>query len=260
MSEVDETVGMESAAALPPEVVEPKIKSMGEYAMSEKTSVMSPVEYAQIMMVSKNLIDGHAIPQGFQTREQVFMAIMAGREMGMGMIESLNSLYFVNGKINLYGSGLVARFRTAGWSITYQDESDTQCTAVVSKNKDVDISATFLFEDAEKSGYTKGRDGTLKFGWKLGMNRKLKLRYGALSLIAKTYLPEVLGSARGIVEIEEDVVPVRPAIVADNTPATSNQLEMIAKLAPELEIPEGMSKTEAAEAIGELSAGGKNGK
>jgi hypothetical protein len=39
------------------------------------------------------------------------------------------------------------------------------------------------------------------------MNRKLKLRYGVLNMIAKTYLPEVLGSVRGIVEIEEDFTP-----------------------------------------------------
>ena len=248
----------------PVAMVEPK-KTINDYAMTETTGVMNPIEYAQVMLVSSNLIAGRAIPQGFQTKEQVFMAIMAGKEMGMGMIESLNSLYFVNGKINLYGAGLVARFRAAGWDIEYEDESDTKCTAVVSrttKQGTEEVKATFLFEDAEKSGYTKARDGKLKFGWYLGMNRKLKLRYGALNLVAKTYLPEVMGAVRGIVEIEEDATPNGIINVPqDDHPATSNQIEMIKKLNPDADL-EGtqMTKSEAAVMISELSAGGKNGK
>jgi hypothetical protein len=181
-------------------------RSITSIAMSAKTSVMDPVEYSQQLFIAKTLMDGKAIPQGFQSKEQVFMAILAGKEMDMGPIEAVNSLYFVNGKISLYGAGLVSRFRKFGWSIRFQDESSEECTAVVSKDGE-EIQETFKFEDAEKSGYTKDYRGSLKFGWKEGMNRKLKLRYGVLNMIAKTYLPEVLGSVRGIVEIEEDFTP-----------------------------------------------------
>ena len=54
------------------------------------------------------------------------------------------------------------------------------------------------------SGFTKDKYGNIKLGWKEGANRKRKLRYGVLSQIIHTYLPEVLGSVTGIGDYSED--------------------------------------------------------
>jgi hypothetical protein len=136
------------------------------------------------------------------------MILQAGHEMGMKPVEAMKSLYIVNGNINLWGSAIIRRLREHSWRIQYEmkTEKGGTCIATVTKG-DETYTETMSFESADLSGYTKSNAGTLKVGWKAGVNRNLKLRYGVISMIVKTYIPEVLGSASDIVEVAED----RPA-------------------------------------------------
>jgi hypothetical protein len=140
----------------------------------------------------------------------------------------MNSLYIVNGRISLWGSAIIRRFREHGWQIQYTEESPEKCTATVTKNGE-SITETFLFSEAEASGYVKDRSGSLKIGWIPGMNRKLKMRYGVLATIAKTYLPEIMGSATGVAEIDQDAY----AEPVDNKEKIKQELESRAKNLPE---------------------------
>lgn len=175
--------------------------------MKNKTSVMDPVEYAQTKKLAADFLASGSVARSFDNVNQVMMALLAGREMGMSTTESLNGLYFVDGKLNIYGKATPAALRRHGWQIKFKDESDNSCTAVVSNvNTGEVIEDTFTFEEAEKSGFTKDRNGNIKFGWKPGINRKRKLRYGVLSLIIHTYLPDVVGGVTSIGEYSEDYV------------------------------------------------------
>ena len=168
------------------------------------TGVMNPVEYQQAKNVAKDMMKSGAISQSFQNEYQVQMAIMAGKEMGMTVNESLNDLYFVNGRLQIYGKATPAALRRAGWRISYKDEENA-CTATIHNIKtDEEITDTFTFEDAVKSGFVKDKYGNVKVGWREGANRKRKLRYAVLSQIIHTYIPEVLGSVTGIGEYSED--------------------------------------------------------
>jgi hypothetical protein len=131
------------------------------------------------------------------------MAVMAGREMGMGVMESLSDLYFVGGTLNIYGKGTPGALRRKGWRIEYSDESQESCTATVTNHGTGEvITDTFTYEEAKLSGFT----GSNKPGWLPGANRRRKLRYGVLSLIIHTYVPEVLGPVSGIAEYTEDYI------------------------------------------------------
>lgn len=171
---------------------------------TEKTGVMDPVEYAQMKQIAADMIASKSLPQTFTNSAQVQMALMAGREMGMTTMESLNDLYFVGGKLQIYGKATPAALRRAGWRIKFEDKED-ECTATVTNPKTgEEITDTFTFNDAEQSGFVKDSRGNLKLGWKPGANRKRKLRYAVLSQIIHTYLPEVLGSVAGIGEYSDD--------------------------------------------------------
>ena len=127
----------------------------------------------------------------------------------------MNSLYVVRGAVNVWGKATIRRLREHGFTLEYADETEDEVTAVV-KRDDEECRATFRLEDAEKSGYTKDSRGQYKIGWKAGQNRKLKLRYGAISEILKTQLPEVMGSAVGIAELENDLrEPIEVKAVVD---------------------------------------------
>lgn len=169
------------------------------------TGVMNPVEYAQMKKIAADMIASKSLPQTFTNAAQVQMALMAGKEMGMTTMESLNDLYFVGGKLQIYGKATPAALRRAGWRIKKFDETEDSCTATVySPKTDEEITDTFTYEDAELSGFTKDSRGQLKLGWRPGANRKRKLRYAVLSQIIHTYLPEVLGSVAGIGDYSED--------------------------------------------------------
>lgn len=171
-----------------------------------KTGVMDPVEYDQMKIIAADLVASKALPSTFQNAYQVQMALMAGKEMGLTQMEALNDLYFVSGKLQIYGKATPAALRRAGWRIKKFDESEKDaCTAtIVNVKTGEEITDTFTFEDATLSGFTKDKYGNLKFGWKEGANRKRKLRYGVLSQIIHTYVPEVLGSVAGIGDYSED--------------------------------------------------------
>jgi len=173
---------------------------------TQETGVMNPVEYQQMKQIAKDFLKSKALPSGFANEEQVLVAILAGKEMGMRPYESVRSMYFVNGRLNIYGDAITRRLRTHGWQIEYKNESPASVTATVSKGHET-YTETYTFQEAEQSGYTKDSSGRLKIGWREGLNRRLKLRYGVLAIIIKTYIPEILGEASNIVEVEEDFTP-----------------------------------------------------
>lgn len=172
-----------------------------------RTDVMDPIAYAQMKKIAADMIASKSLPQSFTNAAQVQMALMAGHEMGMTTMESLNDLYFVGGKLQIYGKATPAALRRAGWRIKKFEETEDSCTATVYNPKtDEEITDTFTFKDAELSGFVKDSRGQVKMGWKPGANRKRKLRYAVLSQIIHTYLPEVLGSVAGIGDYSEDYI------------------------------------------------------
>jgi hypothetical protein len=99
------------------------------------------------------------------------------------------------------------------------------------KNTEV-YEETMTLKMAQDSGYTGTNDGGSKVGWKPGINRKLKLRYGALSIIIKSYIPEILGPASDIAEVAEDYPAIEapktvalPAESANNKPDQSDTIK-----------------------------------
>lgn len=193
----------EYANAKNAEVLAPRTNKSVTIRDTEATNFLDPNLYTQLKALSNDFIKSKAIPSVWETPEQVLVGLQTGVEMGMKPMEAMNSLYPVNGAINVWGKATTRRLKAHGWTIKYSDESQESCTATVSKG-DESYTETYTFSEAEQSGYTKDRYGKLKVGWVPGMNRRKKLRYGVLSLIISTYLPEVLGSAIGIVEVSDD--------------------------------------------------------
>lgn len=216
-------------------------------AMKVSTTFMDPNIWSQIRSMAKIFHDSRALPACIQNEPQLVMVLQAGFEMGMTPVESIKSLYIVNGTINTYAAATVKRLKEHGWVVKYTDENETSCTAVITKDGQ-EYSETMTLKMAEDSGYTKDRGGNLKVGWKAGLNRKLKLRYGALSIIIKTYVPEVLGAANDIAEVAEDAViditpeekkqpvaeqePVKPSSLADRL-HEKHAKQIVQKQAPE---------------------------
>jgi len=94
-------------------------------------------------------------------------------------------------------------------------------------NTGEEIEDTFTFKEAELSGFTKDKYGNVKFGWKAGANRKRKLRYGVLSQIISTYIPEVIGGIAGVAEYSSDYI--EGEVVTNNDTDEQAKAEIRAK-------------------------------
>lgn len=185
-------------------------KAKGELVQkikTEKTGVMNPIEYEQTKQMARDFVASKSVPASFTNEHQVLMALLAGRELGMTPIESLQAMYLVNGKLSIYGAARARQLRRLGWALKFEDKPNA-CTASITKLDDGDspesYTETVTFEECEQSGYTKDSYGKLKFGWKEGMNRRKKLRYMAVDLLVDSYVAEAKGGVIGTKEVVED--------------------------------------------------------
>lgn len=189
---------------------------------SPASSFLNPQAYMQAKYIANDMLKDGALPKGFTTAGMAVIAMQAGAMMDLNWVESLQSLYFVNGAINIWGKAVPNRLRKHGYRFEFLEEDQTHCKARVWKEKSVEMPSEkgqepkleseiieeytedFKYEDAVKSGYTKDNYGKEKIGWKEGINRIKKMRYNVLSLIISTYIPDVLGPVSGIVEVSQD--------------------------------------------------------
>lgn len=266
--EINESVEESTQKSQEPQVIEKTVVKKDPYAVDPRevvTDFMNPVVWKQMQAMAKTFVESGALPES-DNAARVMMKFQAGREMGMTPTRSIKAFYFVNGSMNLYGAETMRRLREHGWSLSYKDEAN-KCTATIKNESGEEYSDSLTFEEAEKSGWTKGSRG-LKPGWYEGVNRRLKLRYGALSIVIKSYVPEVLGSASDIAEVAMDYAPVieeyREQVSVPETsgePATDDQMETLKSVAPETyngwvdSGTERPSKAEAARMIKEAVSG-----
>jgi hypothetical protein len=197
-----------------------------QQAKSITTSFFNPVIWEQMKGMANTFFSSKAVPKYIENAAQMVIVLQAGLELGLKPVEAMNSLYLVNGSVNLWGKAITRQLRRYGYSMKYEP-----ITRIVKDAKGVDftdegVRATVThkirgslgnvieveeyvqeawYQDAVASGYTH-TDRGIKPGWKAGQSRLLKLRYMAISAICKTYIPEVLGSAGDIVEVAEDLV------------------------------------------------------
>lgn len=174
-----------------------------------KKNYFSPVVWDQMGKMASTFIQSRAMPSTIQNAAQAIVVMQTGFEMGMKPMEAIKSLYIVNGQVNIYGAATIRRLREHGYSVSYEmkKEDGGSCTATVTKGKEKYVE-TYSFDNAAKSDYTTA-NGKLKVGWKPGINRIMKLRYGVISMIIKSYIPEVMGSAGDIVEVAEDYPEIK---------------------------------------------------
>lgn len=194
-----------------------------------ESSVLNPVMYEQSKLIARDFFESGALPKHLQNPTQAFVTIITGAEMGLKPMESIQSLYIINGIITLWGKAVPKALKRHNFKFKFLDEDQEHCHVVVWKGKgmsepaedDEQYEDTFYFKDAVESKYTTDSYGKLKVGWLPGQNRKLKMRYNVLSGLIKTYIPEVLDGVADIAEVAQDFIDAEATIT--NTPATAQE-------------------------------------
>lgn len=144
--------------------------------------------------IASVLKQGGVLPKGIDTVQKMVVVLQAGREIGLAPMESLNSLYFVNGKVSMYGEAVPNQILRAGHRIVWGKCDATQAEVTIIRGDDGQkMTTVFTMKQAEERGYTQNAI------YKKFPENMLKWR--ALSMTAKFIAPDAL---RGI-GIKEDM-------------------------------------------------------
>jgi hypothetical protein len=111
--------------------------------------------------------------------EQIYVLMKAGSEMGMKPMESLNSLYVINGKIEPYGKAMPTLLTKNGYTPSYSNETPEGCVVTVTKG-DVKI-----VEVVNKRDLTKLTGA-------YSISPKNKLRFHGLRMVLNFHLPHLI--------------------------------------------------------------------
>ena len=190
------------------------------------------------------------MPKTIDTVHKAVMVFQAGREFGIPPIESINSFYFVNNKLSLYGAVVMRRIReVAKCKIEYGTCDDTTATVTITRQDGTSLSSTVTMAGLDKKGLTSS-----KFGKKdtFVKHPRTMLIYKAIGEIVRHIAPEALGSLsmetdyqdepevpkrKGSIDISEktealpegkkdkDVEPVIPTVEDVNKTFTTDQLK-----------------------------------
>lgn len=154
----------------------------------------SKEQWNTLELITKTFIAAGATPKGIDTAPKMMVVLQAAREIGLSPIEGLNSLYFVNGKVAMYGEAVPSQIYRAGHAIEWGECNEKTATVTITRgDTGKSMTTTFTMEQAIERGYTKN-ELYKKFPENM-------LKWRALSMTAKFICPDAL---KGI-GIKEDM-------------------------------------------------------
>jgi len=119
-------------------------------------------------------------------KEQAFVVIKSGAEMGMKPVEAMQALYCVNGSVRFYGDKMLARITKAGYKTEYLNETAKGVDVrVFHPSEDIDFDVTETVKDT---------DQILQRSKAAGFAKKNKMRFHGIRMIASFHLPHLFGS------------------------------------------------------------------
>jgi hypothetical protein len=197
---------------------------------------IQPKTLDEVLEVCKHIADSDFVPKDFRGKPgNVMIAGQMGHELGLPLMQSLQSIAVINGRPAIYGDALVGIIRARPNICEYinesfQGEGDKLAAVCVAKRRDQDkpSTATFSVGDARRAGLWD-KSGP----WKQYPKRMLMWRARGFAL--RDAFPELL---KGIITTEEamdipidsaEIVPPRkyktapraiddPVVIADDLP------------------------------------------
>lgn len=155
---------------------------------------MNELELLKEPMALGEVFAESGIFKDVKTQAQAVVKIIAGRELGLSPIESMNAFYIVNDRITIYASaiaGLVKKSKKYDYKI--ESLTDEACTISFTKEGEPQGSVTFTLKDAARAGIVN------KDVWKSYPKNMLFAR--AMTNGARWFCPDALCSYQSTEEI-----------------------------------------------------------
>lgn len=137
-----------------------------------------------------------------KTASQGYVKILAGRELNMTPMQSLNAFYFIAGKIGITSNAVASLVKTSKkYDYSVKTNTESECTLVFYKGEEVLGESTFTFKDAAKAGLVN------KDVWKNYPRNMLFAR--ALMNGVRWYCPDAISGGMYSVEELDDLTPAK---------------------------------------------------
>jgi len=161
-------------------------------------------QIVQLKEFAQTLIDSKFLPQAYQKPEQVVVAILMGRELGIPPMTAINNISIIQNKPSISPQLMMAMgYQKKVLEYCVPTESTTKtCTVVAKRVGAPEVKRTFTWDMAEKMGLTT------KDNWKKQPDVMLQWRCVAATLrvvipdvITGLYTPDEMGA---VVEADAD--------------------------------------------------------
>lgn len=169
---------------------------------------------------AKILHDSGFFPKAIKKPSQALAVMLAGRELGLGPMESLRSVYIVNGQTTISSGLMGAMIWQAGHAYNIDESTAKVCQITFTRSNGQKYTHRFTHEDAVKAGLA-GKDVWRKYEKAMLFNRCISGGGRAFmpDITRRMYTPEEMGAP---VTVSESGDVVIDAEVIDVTETTAN--------------------------------------
>lgn len=151
---------------------------------------------------------------------KVMVKMQAGRELGMQPVQAIQSMYFVHGKLGMYGQALLALMKKNGLKVKWTEMSAEKVTGEFSAEGQDPVTISFGKEDQQRAKL--GGDNYSKYPQDMYVAR-------CVSRAAKLF-PELVGAPVETVEVLQDIGPTEALQAPVDSPAPAIEAPLPAKL------------------------------
>ena len=216
--------------------------------MSE-IEIARPLTPAEVSWKTAQRVAGTPfVPSAFRGKpEAVFAAILFGEELGIGPMQSLNSIHVIEGKPGMAPELMRALVARAGHRIDVKEANSERVTLWGKRcDNDSEATVTWTMDDAKQAGLAgRGAWKTYPRAMLLARATSELCRMVFADVVAGlSYTPEEITSVAGYDWEETPVDPLsldvvsQPSTMADDEPGATHTPRMTPAPAPEPSLPE----------------------
>lgn len=157
--------------------------------------IPSSAEFTALQEIAARISGTQMVPLAYRGKpDDVIAAFLTGREMGMGIMQSLREIHVIDGKPSLSANLLLARLREGGIMIL-ESESTAQRAWIHARRRDSGETGEveWTYEEAEQVTDRKGKRLVEKDNWKNYPADMLWAR--AVGRLARHLGPDLVGGA-----------------------------------------------------------------
>jgi len=185
------------------------------YAVTVRDEVLVPSW--QLMREQADVLHKSGFfPKSIKSTEAALAIMLAGRELGIGPMESLRSVYIVDGQTTISSGLMAAMIWDAGHAYNIDESTDTACQITFTRSNGQTYTHRFTHEDAVKAGLTR-KDNWQKYEKAMLFNRCMSAggRVFMPDVFRKMYTPEEMGAPVTVSESGDVVIDVEATEIKD---------------------------------------------